>query len=100
MKRKNRILAILFLIIIHFTNAQKKCDSSNEYLEDLHSIKKCTLEKKGTNFTKKSVDISIEKPLSRRNFVRRKRLKKIVINTTYRQLSNRKKRDTLKNNNL
>ncbi|MEX6626723.1 hypothetical protein [Tenacibaculum salmonis] len=91
MKKRNRILAILLLVIIHFTNAQQKCEHSNEIINDLNSITKCTIEKKPSVFRKKTADSLTNKSVSRRSLIRRKRLKKMGIYSNSKKFRNLKK---------
>lgn len=95
MKERKIIFIFCVFIIISFGNAQEKCMSAEESIEDLNSITKCSVKKLENATDKNLKQISVNVSVSRRNLIKRKRLKKSAtavgtINTTGVQNTNKK----------
>ncbi|MEX6626722.1 energy transducer TonB [Tenacibaculum salmonis] len=76
MKKRKIIFVFCVFIISIFGNAQEKCVSPEENIEDLNSITKCSVKKLDNTTDKNIKQISVKVSVSRRSLIKRKRLKK------------------------
>ncbi len=77
--KKERIVLMLWLVVaINFVTAQEICESPKENLVDLNSITKCSITKSEDPSKKRSKRISVRVSASRRNLIKRRRVKKAI----------------------